>query len=172
MRSRRGLLQLPQHAWEHLCECVGDRLGPAWVGVGDVDRDEGIGAVGRSADGRVTRGLKGPDLASASFSAAWTAGAVGMISANDDARAAASWSVTISLPPPRAELPLTMSREEAWYSGVVSFVAATAPPTQAIVTSAMSNPAPLQYVDVIDEFHGASAWARPDGTSPAPFWEI
>ncbi len=57
---------------------------------------------------------KGPALASASFSAAWTAGPVGMICANAVARSAASSSVTISSAPLTAEEPLTMSREVAW----------------------------------------------------------
>ena len=78
-------------------------------------------------------GLKGPALASASFSAAWTAGAVGMICAN----AVASSAPLTAEPPLTAEDPLMMSRDVAWYVGVVNFVAAAAPPTQAIITRVM-----------------------------------
>ena len=59
-------------------------------------------------------GLKGPDVDSASFRAACTAGAVEMICANAVARSAASSRLTTSSAPLTAEDPLTMSRDVAW----------------------------------------------------------
>ena len=81
--------------------------------------------------------LKGPAVASACFSAAWTAGTVAMISANAVARSAASWPGCTTSSALTAGDPLMMSRDVAWYLGVVNFVAAAAPPTQAIITTAI-----------------------------------